>query len=201
MTHKRNNEIFLYSSDIDSSGLKDFLHRRLGRFEHGLAAVELHQENFLGRTSALPMLHEKTWDVLAARFFDGTHQVKVRRLDDDVFRLVADFPMDGFKAVAGPLLPGPIHCYALWGTHLDTEQGSRLYEERIPILFDYPGAEGLAENERMAIRVRHFLDSERRTVWDRFETLIPWARAPKQDPWGWLKTLVQRMKDLLHGRF
>lgn len=141
-------------------------------FADGFVMAELFDKNIFSELKDAKEIQIQ--DLISCRFFEAGRQIKCRRVRDDAFWTVSDFPLNGFDSIGETscceIIPSEIF---LWG-HYNSQIGY-LYEERIPVLF--PSPKGLVDGDRLAVSVLEYRDLYGNTVWDRFTGIVKRGKA------------------------
>ena len=159
-------EITIYGKDVAASDLDLEDYKKLIQGK-AYAILELFHENLFCELSKIP--DDVKPFLVSARLFCEDKNIRVRRLNDEIFRIAADFPIDG----SGPSIWTNILTLRetriiLWG-YVNQGLKDYLYEERIPYLFDYPEkALATKDRDRLSLVVREYLDESGNILWSRF---------------------------------
>ena len=191
----------IYGKDFTKQDLKAFMKDSFPDFSNGYAILELFGRNIFVVYNSLSNMGDLVDDMISARFFDAQKQLKCRRITDGIFRVAADFQIDGWEGKPISVYTEKERHIALWGYHNPGMEG--LYEERIPYVFSYPSAEveSLEERERMEITAVEFHDQFGRPLWIRFTGLKKWEVAQNGER-GKEEKMAQGVLDhgTVHGR-
>lgn len=170
------NPITLYSKDISVTEIQldSFLDHFQSRQAQGCLIAELFSENRFETIDNAPNLPVS--EILSLRLFDGNRQLYARRITDKLFRVVTDFQIDGWPvADSAQSINHSDRNIMLWGTPL---AGSWYYEAQIPNLLKYPDP---TNPERMAIRIRQYLDENGMPVWVKFLEPGKWEKSSHEE--------------------
>lgn len=164
--------IVVYGKDVKAPEFK--LPSYTGLFTQGHAILELFHENLFCELSRVPVGIEPY--LVSARLFCEDKNIKIRRLNDNTFRMASDFEIDGFASVWEKRLFVRKTRILLWG-YVNEELKDYLYEERIPYLFDYSEkALDLNKGDRLTLAVNGYLDDLGNILWSRFLKICKWEK-------------------------
>ena len=165
-------KITLYRRELKAEEMDRFMQDICSSFSEALFVAEFFGQNELRALDGYNDLKDRIDYLISIRIFDGKKQVKCRKITNDTFWLISDFPIDGGVESSCGTRKSERHI-ALWG-YKSNDLGDLLYEERIPYLFSYPTKACLSNGQRYALTVQEFQDKEGRIFWDRFTAIGKW---------------------------
>ncbi len=170
------NEITIYGKDVAAPDLDFENYKKLIQGKGSAYAVlELFHENLFCELSKTP--DDVKPLLVSARLFCENKNIRIRRLNDEIFRIAADFPIDTSRQpVWTNMLTLRETCIILWG-YVNQGLKDYLYEEKIPYLFDYPEkALATKDRDRLSLLIHEYLDERGNILWSRFVRIEKWER-------------------------
>jgi hypothetical protein len=167
--------LILFSRELTLEDLINFWASLQDSFEDGLVMGEFFEMNIFSLVKGLNTPSPE--NLISCRLFNSNHQVKIRRITDDLYWAVSDVPLDGFNEFAKEeCCPGEEKFLFLWGD-FNPDIGY-IFEERIPYLLS-PATLGhevqtLIEKDRLKIKLVEFMDKYGNILWDRFSGVEKW---------------------------
>ena len=164
----------VYGKDVAATDFKFEDYKKLMQLNgNAYAILECFHENLFCELSDAP--DDAGQFLVSARLFCKEKNIRIRRLDDSLFRIAADFPIDDFwQSVWTKTLTLRETRIILWGY---VNQGIKdyLYEEKIPHLFSYPGKIPVSnDRDRLSLVVCEYLDGHGNIQWSRFVRIEKW---------------------------